>query len=107
MPAPRELLGARRARGKLRGRPELMSRPVSTNRALTLLVISVRVRVMLGCLFGMVLSVQKMAVRYMRVMAGFLMIFGVIVVSGRAMVPRGVLVIICCLTIMISALFRH
>jgi hypothetical protein len=48
-----------------------------------------------------------MAIRHVGVMASRFVISGMIVFRGHAMVFRGILVMICCLTMMISALFRH
>jgi hypothetical protein len=70
-------------------------------------LLTVGVCVMLGAFFRVVLRMHLMAVRHVRVMTGYLVISGVMVIRGRAMVRRAVLVMFCCLTMMLSALFRH
>ena len=56
---------------------------------------------------GVMLGVQMMAIRYMRVMAGLFVIPRIVMVRRRAMVLRGVIVMFRCLAMMICALFGH
>jgi hypothetical protein len=64
-------------------------------------------RVVFGGLFRMVHCVQMMAVSYVSVMAGLLVITGFVVFGGRAMVIRRVFVVFCCFAMMFNTLFRH
>jgi hypothetical protein len=48
---------------------------------------------MLACLFGMIRGVNLMALRHVRVMAGFLVIAGGVMLRGRLVMLSGMLVV--------------
>ncbi len=69
--------------------------------------VSVLGRVVLGGFLGVMGGVEVMSVRHMGVMAGLVMVAR-FVVLGRGFVMLGSkLMVMCCLDVMIGALFRH
>ena len=69
--------------------------------------VAVRVGVMLGGLFRMMLGMKRMTVGDVAVVTGLLMISGFVMFRRGAMMARGMLMVFCCLTMMFSCLFRH
>jgi hypothetical protein len=68
---------------------------------------SVLSRVMLGGFLGMVCCVDVMPVRHMGMMAGLVVVACFVVLGRRFVVLGGEFMMMCCLEVMISALFRH
>ena len=69
--------------------------------------VAVRVGVMFGGLFRVMLGMKGMTVGYVAVVTGLLMICGFVMFRRHAMMARGMLMVFCCLTMMFSCLFRH
>ena len=69
--------------------------------------VAMRVGVMLGGFFRVMLGMKAMTVGYVAMMAGLLMISGFMMFGRGAMMARGMLMMFCCLTMVFSALFRH
>ena len=63
--------------------------------------------VMFAGFFGVMNGVDMMAVRDVRVMAGFLMIAGSVMLGCRAMVLGGFFVVLCGFQMVIRSRFRH
>ena len=63
--------------------------------------------VMLGGLVMVMLGLHMMAVRYMGVMAGLLVIAGFVVLGGQPVVLGSVFMMLGCFSMMLSGVIRH
>jgi hypothetical protein len=71
------------------------------------LLVTVFVGVMLAGFFGVMDRMDEMTLRNVRVMAGFVVISGVMVVGGRSMMASSVIVVLRGLAMVLGAFFGH
>ena len=64
-----------------------------------------RLGMMLSCFFRVMLGLNMVAVRHMSVMTGLLMIARFVVLRGRAMMLRRMLMMFCCPTVVFRNFF--
>ena len=63
--------------------------------------------VVLRSFVRVVFRLHVMAVRQVSVMPGLLVVARIVVLGGSHMVPRSMLMVLCCLAMMFNGFFRH
>jgi hypothetical protein len=69
--------------------------------------VAVLVSVVLACLFAVMCGVSVMALRHVRVVTGFVVVTGIVMVRGNFVMLSGMLVVLGSFAVMFRGLFRH